>query len=140
MFPNPQDAFPLPPHPDIEQHRKLAKELVKACKRDQREALHQWAQRWLAVLMKSGDGASVSTAQAERRIEQVSDFAVRKLANGRAGPCRLANAQLVIARCYGFPSWAALTRHTRALANEDSETAQFEAAAEAVVSGDVTAL
>ena len=30
MYPNPQDAVPLPPHPDLEQYRKRAKELVKA--------------------------------------------------------------------------------------------------------------
>ena len=32
MFPNPQDALPLPQRPDIERYRKLAKELVKACR------------------------------------------------------------------------------------------------------------
>lgn len=29
MYPNPQDALPLPPHPSVEQYRKLAKDLVK---------------------------------------------------------------------------------------------------------------
>ena len=32
MFPNPQDALPLPPQPSIERYKKIAKELVKACK------------------------------------------------------------------------------------------------------------
>jgi len=32
MFPNPQDALPLPQRPNLEQYRKLAKELVDAGK------------------------------------------------------------------------------------------------------------
>ena len=29
MYPNPQDALPLPPRPSVEQYRKRAKDLVK---------------------------------------------------------------------------------------------------------------
>ena len=32
MYPNPQDALPLPPRPNLEQYKKLAKDLVKAWK------------------------------------------------------------------------------------------------------------
>ena len=32
MFPNPQDALPLPPRASLERYRKLAKELVKSSK------------------------------------------------------------------------------------------------------------
>lgn len=32
MFPNPQDSLPLPARPNLEQYRKLAKGLLKACK------------------------------------------------------------------------------------------------------------
>jgi hypothetical protein len=32
MFPNPQSALPLPPRPNLEQYKKLAKDLVKVCK------------------------------------------------------------------------------------------------------------
>ena len=33
MFPNPQSALPLPPRPSLERYRKIAKDLVKACRR-----------------------------------------------------------------------------------------------------------
>ena len=39
MFPNPQDALPLPPRPSLERYKKLAKELVKACKSGDDKAL-----------------------------------------------------------------------------------------------------
>lgn len=32
MFPNPQDALPLPPRPNLEQYKKQAKDLIKACR------------------------------------------------------------------------------------------------------------
>jgi len=32
MYPNPQEALPLAPRPNLEQYRKLAKDLVKACR------------------------------------------------------------------------------------------------------------
>jgi hypothetical protein len=34
MFPNAQDALPLPRRPNLERYKKLAKDLVKACKSD----------------------------------------------------------------------------------------------------------
>jgi hypothetical protein len=32
MFPNSQDALPLPRRPDLERYKKLAGDLVQACK------------------------------------------------------------------------------------------------------------
>ena len=43
MYPNPQDALPLPPRPNLEQYKKLAKDLVKACKSDDPTAIRGWA-------------------------------------------------------------------------------------------------
>ena len=48
MFPNPQDALPLPPRPSLEQYRKLAKDLVKACKSGDPDGVGAWADRWMA--------------------------------------------------------------------------------------------
>ena len=36
---NPQGALPLPPRPSVERYRKLAKELVKACKSGDEDAV-----------------------------------------------------------------------------------------------------
>ena len=45
MFPNPQDALPLPQRPKLEQYRKLAKELVRAA-RVSEDAIRDWASHW----------------------------------------------------------------------------------------------
>jgi fructose-1,6-bisphosphatase len=53
MFPNPQDALPLPRQPNLEQYKKLAKELIKACKSGEPDAIRDWASRWVGALVKS---------------------------------------------------------------------------------------
>lgn len=53
MFPNPQDALPLPTRPNLEQYKKLAKDLVKACKSNEADAIGAWASDWIATLMKA---------------------------------------------------------------------------------------
>ena len=53
MFPNPQDAIPLPPRPDLEQYKKLAKDLVKACASGDPAAIGEWAERWLESLLRA---------------------------------------------------------------------------------------
>jgi hypothetical protein len=56
MFPAPHDALPLPPHPSLEQYKKLAKELLRISKSpsrpDDRSALAAWAKTWLENLVK----------------------------------------------------------------------------------------
>ena len=72
----------LPPNPSLEQLRRQAKDLLKASRELNLQAL--------------------------LRIEQY-------LPN-RSGVAILADAQLVIAREYGFASWPKLKRHVEALA------------------------
>ncbi len=141
MFPNPQAAIPLPPHPDVEQYRKLAKDLVKACASDDPGAIGAWAERWLESLRRSV--GEPLTDRARERIDRVAteieEFAVRKLTGG-SRKCVLADAQFVIARSHGFDSWPKLLAHIDALAHAGTETADFEAAAEAIISGDEATL
>src|SRR5438874_2403731 len=132
MFPNPQDALPLPPSPSIEQYRKLAKDLVKACKTDSR-AIAAWADRWMASLL-----AGAKRQQIERARQQVEEFAASTL-NGDERRCVLADAQFVLARSHGFASWPSFVAHLDRLAHE-TETAAFEAAADAIVRGDEATL
>ena len=43
MFPNPQDALPLPARPNLEQYKKLAKDLARAAaSADNPPALRAW--------------------------------------------------------------------------------------------------
>ncbi len=133
MFPNPQDALPLPDRPDLEQYRKLAKDLVKACKSGSRE-IAVWADRWMAALLGGSDQRRIS-----RAASQVEDFALRTLTRPERH-CVLADAQFVLARSHGFVSWPGFSTHLDALARSDTETAAFEAAADAIVRGEETTL
>jgi hypothetical protein len=61
-----------------------------------------------------------------------------KLKQGTAhlAECTLAGAQFFIAREHGFTSWPKFARHIRELALAQSLVSAFEAAADAIVSGD----
>ena len=123
MYPNPQDALPLPARPSLEQYKKQAKDLVKAGQSGDPAAVRQWVARWI-------DGAH------ERHIDHVETFA-RKALSQR---CVLASAQFVIARAYGFLSWPKFAAHVEGLARASSPVSAFESAADAIVTGDVVAL
>ena len=110
------DARALPPRPSIAQYRKQAKELLRSA--------HE------------GD------ADAVKRLRDVPH--ARRLAADDDTPAHvvyaLADAQFVIAREHGFASWPVFAAHVEALAIRDTPAARFEAAADAVVEGDETAL
>ena len=40
------DALPLPPRPNLEQYKKLAKDFQHACKSSETGAIRDWAARW----------------------------------------------------------------------------------------------
>ncbi|HEX4133814.1 MAG TPA: hypothetical protein VHY84_04260 [Bryobacteraceae bacterium] len=40
------EARPLPPRPSLEQYRKQAKDLLKACKSADPQAIRTWAKEW----------------------------------------------------------------------------------------------
>jgi ankyrin repeat protein len=119
MYPNPQDVLPLPRHPNLEQYRKQAKDLVKACRSGAADAIPKWASRW------------------PNHTDQLAAFASRTL-NSR--DCALTGAQFVIARAHGFESWPTFAAHIGDLDLATSPVSTFEAAAEAVVAGDLDTL
>jgi len=129
VFPNPQDALPLPPRPSLQQYRKLAKDLVKACDSGA-AAIAAWADRWMAVLPVESKRDTIT-----RAAQKVEEFAVRTLSRDERR-CVLADAQFVLARSHGFTSWPTFAAHIDALAHAGTETAAFEAAADAIVRGD----
>jgi ankyrin repeat protein len=144
MFPNPQAALPLPLRPNIEQYKKLAKELVRACNSGDPDPIRRWTEKWIAALVKLA--ALMITPQlpvhVESWVEQVEGFAREKLSGSgsRGAKCTLADAQFVIARSQGFESWPKFTKHLECLARKSSAVSQFELAADAIVSGDVGTL
>lgn len=131
MFPNPQDALPLPNKPDLEQYRKQAKDLVKACKSGD---LRAWTEHWLAALARSQADPDLRNWLAARAAD-VEQFARRTMTG-----CALTAAQFVIARCHGFESWPKFSKHLAELARRESSISQFEQAADAIALGDATTL
>ena len=144
MFPNPQTALPLPPRPNVAQYKKLAKELVKACKSADPGAIGDWAGKWVESLVKLA-GLKITPqlpVRVETWVEQVGEFARRRSSDPEApdARCTLADAQFVIARSHGFESWPRFSEHLAGLAHENSAVSQFELAADAIVSGDIGTL
>jgi Ankyrin repeats (3 copies) len=119
MYPNPQDVLPLPARPNLEQYKKLAKDLAKACRSGAPEAIRALAARW-----------------PEQTVE-LDAFARRTLTSR---DCALTAAQFVIARAHGFESWPKFAAHLNDLGRAASPVSTFEAAAEAVVAGDIATL
>jgi Ankyrin repeats (3 copies) len=144
MFPNPQDALPLPPRPSLERYKKLAKELVKACKSAKPDAIRDWSKEWVEALVKLSSLKITRQlpVSIQRWIDEVEEFAKRKLLGGEPGDrkCALADAQFVIARSHGFESWPRFAKQLEELARTNSSASRFEAAADAIISGDVATL
>ena len=142
MFPNPQNALPLPSRPSLEQYRKLAKGLLKASTGDDPDTIRAWADRWIASLARSAGRFSdlAEPRTRDRRAAQVEEFATRTLRAKRSSPGTLADAQLVLARSHGFASWPRFIEHLDRLAHSGSDVAAFEAAADAIVTGDAGTL
>ena len=119
MYPNPQDVLPLPRHPDLEQYRRQAKELARACKSNVPDAIEKWALRW------------------PEQAKPLEAFARHTLTSRN---CALTGAQFVVARAHGFDSWPKFAAHVRDLSLAASPVATFETAAEAVIAGDLATL
>ncbi len=144
MFPSPQAALPLPPRPNVEQYKKLAKELVRACKSGDHDAIHAWAEKWITALVKLA-GLTITPqlpVRVESWVEQVEGFAREKLSrsDSRGAKGALADAQFVIARSQGFESWPKFAKHLDNLVRTSSTVSQFELAVDAIVSGDIDTL
>ena len=147
MFPNSQSALPLTLRPNLERYRKIAKDLVKACRNASEAAdpdgdwADVWSQSWIEQLVPlSGIEFSPHLpVRVDSWIDEVAAFARRQM-RGDGRQCALADAQFVIARSHGLQNWPRFVQHLDALENANSVDARFEAAADAVVSGDAQAL
>jgi len=137
------DALPLPPGPNLEQYKKLAKDFQAACKSSEPGAIRDWFARWAETIDRR-QGLEI-TSERRRRI----DFEAEKIqhrwlkfkeANERAARCALADAQFFVARGHGFASWPKFAKHLEGLARDNSPVSKFETAVDAIVSGDLQGL
>ena len=137
------DALPLPPRPNLEQYKKLAKDFQEACKSEDPPAVRNWAAQWAENLARL-QGREITDSlrrqigyEAERIAERWQKF---KVTNEGAARCKLAQSQFFIARGHGFASWPKFARHLEGLARVDSSVSRFEAAADAIAGGDAATL
>ena len=104
----------LPAHPSLEQYKKQAKELLKAC--------------------KSGDPEALRRMKEPHRRDKASDSVLP------TAKATLAEAQFVLAREHGFESWPKFVKHIEGLRGEISPAAVWRRAESAMIAGDVTTL
>jgi ankyrin repeat protein len=137
------DALPLPPRPNTEQYKKLAKECQRAWKSPDPAAFRDWASGWVQTLVRLQGRPRTPESEAEIQADIARlERQLSRMQKSKAGtaPRTLADAQLFVARCHGFASWPRFVKHLEALARVNSPASKFEDAADAIVSGDVASL
>jgi ankyrin repeat protein len=137
------DALPLPPCPNLEQYKKLAKDFKQACTSGDSGAIRDWAARWAEALAHLQGRALTPEARREigwdtERVEREWHRIQKK--HDRMARCTLADAQFFVAHCLGLASWPKFVRHLEALARVNSPTSKFERAVDPIVSGDLAML
>jgi ankyrin repeat protein len=65
MF-HPHDALPFPARPNLDQYKKLAKDLLKASRSDDSAAIGNWAANWIASLSRNSHTVILSGVTAQR--------------------------------------------------------------------------
>src|SRR5262247_2629030 len=135
--------LPLPPHPNLNQYRKLAKDFQTACMSNDPGAIRNWAASWIERIARLR-GHEI-TSEVRRRIdfdaEQMENrWRTYVATNERAARCRLTDAQFFVARGHGFASWPKFAKHLEGLQRSDSPISKFEAAVDAIVNGDAASL
>ena len=140
------EARPLPPRPNLEQYKRQARDLLRACTSADPQAIHAWAGQWFEacadqyVETEARLRGVVVTQPLRESIEREEVNRIEKniRASKLAKPdAKLADAQFFVARGHGFESWPKFARQVQALQRGNSGDARFEAAADAVVSGDI---
>lgn len=138
------EALPLPLQPDVEQYRKLAKELLAAVRSDAPDAVSAWAHRWIANLWRLAGEPDTPELRGwtEEFVAKLDRYWKGQwVPKGMPAPrATLAGTQLVLARLHGFGTWGALVRHIEAARRGSTPVARFEAAVDAIVSGDLDGL
>src|SRR5688500_1470844 len=98
------DTLPLPPRPHLEQYRRRAKDLVKACRSSDPGSVRAWASDWLETLtrLRGVDVTPFVQQSFDRAIAHIERELRALAAAGGDGVCTLTDAQRLIARAHGF--------------------------------------
>ena len=111
-------------NPSLEQYKQQARDLIKAFKSGDPEAM-RWIRRYNPHLPGRPDTN-------DRNNLTDSEIQSAKLS--------LADAQFIVARAHRFESWPKFAKHIEALNQNGSSVAQFEAAVDAVLTGKLATL
>src|SRR5260370_17211153 len=108
------DAIPLPPRPNREQYKKLAKDFQHASKSGDPGGIRDWAAHWAETTTRLR-GVEI-TPQVRRRIEDEAEriehrWRKFKETNARAARCTLADPQFFFPPRHGFPHFPKLSHH-----------------------------
>jgi Ankyrin repeats (3 copies) len=114
----------LPARPRLEQYKKQAKDLLKAFKSGDPEAM-RCVRRYHRRLPGRPD---------TNDRNKVADSALRRV------KLSIADGQFIIAREHQFENWLRFEKHIETLNQKGSLVSQFEAAVEAVITGDIITL
>lgn len=131
------DALPLPPRPNLDHYRKIAKDLQHACRSQTSDAVRDWAKR---LVDTEGEAQGIERRWRDFTQKGERSPSTRGARSGRAARCLLTDAQLFVAREHGFASWPRFARHIDGLRTANSPVAKFEAAVDAIVAGDAGTL
>jgi hypothetical protein len=137
------DALPLPPRPNLDQYKKLAKDLQHACKSGDAAAVRAWASELVDRLarLQHTEITEDTREGLDRAVQRIEQRWNRFIESGdRRGRCLLADAQYFVAVEHGFTSWPKFAKHVEMLTRRESPISNFEAAADAIVAGDADAL
>jgi ankyrin repeat protein len=137
------DALPLPPRPNLDQYKRLAKDLQHACRSTDSNAVRDWAAAWVETLRRLQGTPLTSEAreEGEREAARINQrWQKLKDTRARGGKCLLADVQFFIARAHGFASWPKFAAHVDTIMRHNSPVSNFETAVDAIVAGDAAAL
>lgn len=133
------DVLPLPPRPNLERYKKLAKDFQRACRSEDPGSVRAWAAEWAETLarLQGRDPTPETRREIAGNVERVERVwnKVRDSKNPDAR-CSVTSAQFFLARCHGFTSWPKFAQHLDDLARATTPVSQFEAAVDAIVAGD----
>jgi WD40 repeat protein/ankyrin repeat protein len=105
--------------------------------------MHAWAAGWaetLTRLQNRPDSPGLRNEIDHAVVAIEHHWQVLQHSQEQADLCTLAGARLLIARCHGFVNWQKFEQHLDSIPRVNAPATQFEAAADAIVEGDISTL
>jgi ankyrin repeat protein len=125
------DAKELPAHPGLNEYEKLAEAFLNAYNTGDSDALRLVQEHYALPRPPTPAELRQRTAQRLRRLRGTDN---------QSEALTLPDAQAIIADSHCFENWLTFAKYIEDINDETSSVSQFEAAVDAVVSGDIATL